>query len=155
MSTGLPPGPPAPASPGMPPVAPPPGAPGMRPGLPPIPPPPLGGAPLPGGPSGLGPQSPFGQLLTDLSADMSPGWQQVDLAARILKLTRKMPDMQKSPAVVAVISSTIETLTKLLSHYTSGRSGVPTGMVQTPGTSGEDNGPESSPPSDADGEPES
>ena len=81
---------------------------------------------------------------------MGAGWQLIDLAVRTLKYARKTADLQKTPKVVAVVTATIDTMTSLLSHYTSGASGVPTGMTQDTGTDAE---PESNPSPDAAGEP--
>lgn len=147
--TGMTPGAPPPGGSPMPAPggAPPPGI-GIPPGIPPMAP---MGRPTPPPPNGLGSGSPFGQLLSDLSADMGPGWQMIDVAVRTLKLARKTADLQKSPKVVAVVTSTVETLTTLLSHYTAGHGGVPQGMVSEPDVRGDTDS--SNPPADAAGEP--
>jgi hypothetical protein len=122
----------------------PPGPPGLGGGLPPPPRPPMGGPPgmgappmppqaappppppqSPPGAGGLGPASPLGSLV-DLSASMGPGWQQVDWAVRSLKSALRSTDFQKTPAVVAVIQSLINTASELISHYTSGTAGAKT-----------------------------
>jgi len=59
---------------------------------------------------------------------MSPGWQIIDAAVRLLRMALRSADFQKTPAVVAVITHTAETLTELLSHYTSSKAGIPTGV---------------------------
>jgi hypothetical protein len=55
---------------------------------------------------------------------MGPGWQQVDLAVRAVRTALRSTDFQKTPAVVAVLQSVLNTMTELLSHYTSGTSGA-------------------------------
>jgi hypothetical protein len=109
-----PPRPPMGAPPGM-------GTPPMPPQAAPPPPPP---PPPPQGAGGLGPASPLAGLFSDLSPSMGPGWQQVDLAARALKTALRSTDFQKTPAVVAVLQSVLNTVTELVSHYTSGTSGA-------------------------------
>jgi hypothetical protein len=87
---------------------PPPGA------MPPAPmPPPMGG-------NGLGPGSPLQGMLSDLPTNLTPGWQAVDMAVRCLRTALRAEDMQKSERVVAVLQSQSNTLSKLLSAYTSG-----------------------------------
>jgi hypothetical protein len=127
-------GAPPPSGPGsgMPLRPPTPGAPGARPGMPPPSPAPQAPPPAPpppsptgtGSPGGLGPAAPLAGMLSDLSPHMGPGWQQIDLSVRCLRTALRSPDFQKMPAVVAVFQSVTNTLTELLSHYTSGTSGA-------------------------------
>jgi hypothetical protein len=138
--------------PPRPPIGPPPGGgpPPPPPGLPPQGPPP--GAPPPPPPSGaggLGPNSPFGGMLSDLSPSMGPGWQAVDLAIRALKTGLRSTDFQKTPAVVAVLQSVLNTCTELLSHYTSGQAGATPSATPSKGE-GSDS---ASPSADADAQP--
>jgi hypothetical protein len=74
---------------------------------------------------GLGPSSPFATLFTDLSADLSPGWQMIDMGIRCFRTALKTPDFQKASMgkVNTVIRQLASTATNLLSHYTSGKSG--------------------------------
>jgi hypothetical protein len=99
---------------GAPPGGPPPGA-GAPPPGPPQPPPP---APPPGlMPPARPPQSPFAGV--DMPSELPGGWQMLDGVCRQLKLTIRMPDFAKTPKTVAVLYSVLETLTELISHYTS------------------------------------
>lgn len=118
---GAPPPPPGGAPPqlplGGPPAGPPPGPPS--------------GAP-PGAAPGPGAGSPFGGLFTDLSVDLEPGWQCIDMGVRCFRAALKTPEFQKSSMgkVNAVIRRLTQTAVTLLSHYTSGRSGP---SAPTPG----------------------
>jgi len=118
--------PPIPGPPGPPPGGGPPGPPG---GAPPQPPP---GPPVPppgppGGPQGPG-AGPFGAIFTDLSVDMSPGWQMIDMGVRCFRLALKTPEFQQSKfgKVNAVFRELTKTAVTLLSHYTSGQTGPST-----------------------------
>lgn len=113
-------------APPRPPMAGPPGAPPMPPPAPAMGPPP---PPPPMGPAGLGPASPLAGLFSDLSPHMGPGWQQIDLAVRAVRTALRSVDFQKIPAVVAVLQDTLNTMTELLSHYTSGTSGATASSV--------------------------
>jgi len=87
-------------------------------------PPPMGPAAMPPPPrppsDGLGPGSPFGMLLSNLSVEMSDGWQMLDGCVRMLKLASLSPDFSKSPSIAAVITDSIETLSTLISHHQKG-----------------------------------
>lgn len=148
---GLPPGAPGPGQGGMPPPRPPMGAP---PGMPPPPPPPAAMPPPPPPPTsgvgGLGPASPIAGLFSDLSPHMGPGWQQVDLAVRAIRTALRSTDFQKIPAVVAVLQSVLNTMTELLSHYTSGTSGA---SAPGPKPRSEERAGGESPSADADSQP--
>ena len=87
-------------------------------GAPPPPPPPPGGPQGPGG-------GPFGAIFTDLSVDMSPGWQMIDMGIRCFRLALKTPEFQQSKfgKVNAVFRELTKTAVTLLSHYTSGQTG--------------------------------
>ena len=124
------------------------GAPPMPPQAAPPPPPP----PPPQGAGGLGPASPFASLLSDLSSSMGPGWQQVDLAARALKTALRSADFQKTPAVVAVLQSLLNTINELISHYTSGTSGAKPSSTASPRFEGRTSEGDSS-SADADAQP--
>jgi len=110
-------------------------------------PPPMG-AGMPGA------ASPFGTLFTDLSVDMTPGWQMIDMGIRCFRTALKTPDFQKSSMakVNAVIRELTNSATTLLSHYTSGRSGP---QAPTPGVSQMAPDPDALRSSDADAAPES
>lgn len=109
-------------------MTPPPDA-GPPPGAPPIDPSMMGGAGPPGPPPGppptgdsLGAASPLAFAFTDLSADMTAGWQLVDIATRVLGTALKTADFQTQPKTAAVVTSAKNTLTKLISHYAGGGS---------------------------------
>lgn len=97
---------------------------GSPPPGPPMPPPP--GPPPPGVMPrppimGPGPSLPLPPgVMSDLPAHMGQGWQQVDLAVRVLRSAMRSTDFQTTPAVVAVLQSATDTLNELLSHYTAG-----------------------------------
>lgn len=119
-SPGLGPRPPLTAIPGgMGPVPPP----GMPSGMPPM------QAPMPAAPSPMStagpsptPHSPFAGILADLPASLSTSWQCIDLAVRCIKTAKRGTDMQKLPAVIAVLTSQQNTLERLLTSYTTGQS---------------------------------
>jgi len=91
-------------------------------------------------------------MLSDLSPSMSSGWQSLDIATRAMKVALRSVDFQKTPAVVAVIQSQLNTLSELLSHYTSGTAGaVPKGVPSRGAVSGGDDSNSSS--ADADAQP--
>jgi hypothetical protein len=89
-------------------------------------------------------------MASDLSPSMGPGWQSVDLASRAIKVALRSTDFQKTPAVVAVMQSVLNTMTELLSHYVSGTSGA---SAPGPVPSGADRTDGASPSSDADAQP--
>jgi hypothetical protein len=67
-------------------------------------------------------------MLTDLPAHLSPGWQLVDLAIRVLKSAKRSTDFQRTPNIVAVLEKTTDDLNVLLSNKTAnigGRSSPP------------------------------
>src|SRR6516165_3062142 len=97
-----------------PPGGPPPGPQGPPGGMPPPPPPP---APIPGAMPPPRPPTPFAGV-SDLSIELPPEWQMVDGVIRQVKLAIRAPGMQKIAKAVAVLSSVLETLNKLFSHYT-------------------------------------
>jgi hypothetical protein len=76
-------------------------------------------------------------LFTDLSVDLEPGWQMIDMGVRCFRAALKTPEFQKSSMgkVNAVIRELTNSAVTLLSHYTSGRSGVSSPRV------GEDQSP--------------
>jgi len=91
--------------------------------------PPMGMPQPPPMAGGLGAGSPFGSLFVDLSVDLAPEWQMVDMGIRCLRTALKTPGFQKSSMgrVNAVIRELTNTAETLLSHYTSGpKSGAPT-----------------------------
>lgn len=59
-------------------------------------------------------------FLTDVSANLSPSWQCVDIAATALKIALRGKDMQKAPATVATLQSCLNTLTTLIDARTTG-----------------------------------
>lgn len=121
--------------PGAGPGGPPPGA-SMPPGGAPPPPPPP--APPPGlMPPPRPPSTPFAGM--DMPSELPGGWQLLDGVTRQLKLTIRMPDFNKTPKVVAVLYSVLETLTELISHYTSkgDGGGAPTSVAK-PGMDGDE-----------------
>jgi hypothetical protein len=67
---------------------------------------------------------PFSSLFTDLSVDLSAGWQMIDMGIRCFRTALKTPEFQKSDMgkVNAVIRKLTQQATTLLSHYTSGPS---------------------------------
>jgi hypothetical protein len=92
--------------------------------MPPTPP------PGPGGGLG-GPSSPFASLLSDVSADLGPGWSAVDIAVRALKIALRSVEFQKMPKVVAQLQSQMNTLNTLVTSYTMGvQSGPATPTIE-------------------------
>lgn len=134
---------------------------GAPPGMPPGgPPPPMGGPPMappqpppPPSPGGLGPAAPFSGLLSDLPAHLGTGWQSVDIAIRALKTALRSTDFQKLPSVVAVIQSNLNTMTKLLSSYTSGTQGAASTAPSSASPSSSDADAASTTAADADSMP--
>ena len=61
----------------------------------------------------------------------------MDASMRQLKLAIKMPTFAKSPKVVAVLYSMVETGTQLISHYTAkgDTAGAPTSVAEPDGDS--------------------
>jgi hypothetical protein len=55
-----------------------------------------------------------------VSADLSPGWQSCDIAARALKIALRSVDFQKLPKVVAQLQSQLNVLNNLITGYTMG-----------------------------------
>jgi hypothetical protein len=84
---------------------------------------------------------------------MGPGWQQIDLAVRAIRTALRSPDFQKSPSVVAVFQSVLNTLTELLSHYTTGTSGASSTASGSLPRSEETSSGGDSPSADADAQP--
>jgi hypothetical protein len=76
------------------------------------------------------PPTPFAGV-SDLSIELPPEWQMVDGVIRQVKLAIRAPGMQKIAKAVAVLSSVLETLNKLFSHYTQkgDGGGAPTSIV--------------------------
>jgi hypothetical protein len=128
--------------------------PGMPPpmGAPAPPPPPMGGPP-PGGTGGIGPASAIAAMYADLSPHMGPGWQSIDVAVRAVRIALRSVDFQKTPAVVAVFQSVLNTMTEMLSHYTSGTSGATASSDTAPRTSEGSSLGEGTESADADAQP--
>jgi hypothetical protein len=61
--------------------------------------------------------------LTDLPSHLGPGWQNVDVGIRALRLALRSTDFQQLPKVVAVLQSEVSTLTKLVATYTEATAG--------------------------------
>jgi hypothetical protein len=87
--------------------------------------------------------------LTDLSVDMTAGWQMVDLATRFIRTALNTPEFQKSKMgkVNAVLSAWNARLETLIAHYTSGKSSLavssPAGVAEEPdGDEGSQNSPD-------------
>jgi hypothetical protein len=113
------------------------------------PPPPPAGPPA----GGLGPASPLQGLFSDLPAHLGTGWQQIDLACRAVQTALRSRDFLKTPAVVAVLQSSLNTMQELLSHYTSGTSGASAPPRSSGATLGDTSDAGSPPSSDADAQP--
>jgi hypothetical protein len=91
-------------------------------------------------------------LLSDLSPNMGPGWQSLDLVVRSLKIGLRSADFQKMPDVVAVLQSMLNTATELISAYnkaSSGGTASPSTQVRMPDSVNTD----SSTSTDADSQP--
>jgi hypothetical protein len=117
---------------------------GGPPPAPPGPPGPQPPPPAPAPPAGISPppKPPLAQLtaslMIDLPSEIPAGWQLVDAACRQLKLAIKHPTFAKTPKTVAVLYDCVETMTKLLSHYTQkgDSGGAPTSTAE-PSQSGD------------------
>jgi hypothetical protein len=106
--------------------------------------------PPPLAPGGPGPQSNplnafLAAFLSDVSAELGPGMQCVDIAATALKIALRATEFQKREKTVAVLQSCLNTLTTLLNAQVSGQGGTP---PATPQASGVDAGA-----ADADAQP--
>lgn len=84
----------------------------VLPGPAPSPPPSMGG---------LGPASPLAFAFTDVSADLTEGWQLVDIACTVLGTALRTADFQTQPKSAAVVTDAKNTLSQLVSHYTSAK----------------------------------
>jgi hypothetical protein len=69
-------------------------------------------------------------FLTDVSANLPPDWQCVDIAATALKIAIRGKSMQKAEKTVAALTSVLHVLTTLLNARVSGSA---TTGPQTPG----------------------
>lgn len=120
-----------------------------------MPPPAAAPPPPPPGPpaGGLGPASPLQGLFSDLPAHLGTGWQQIDLACRAVQTALRSKDFLKTPAVVAVLQSNLNTMQELLSHYTSGTSGSQAPKRASSGSEDTTSDSGSPPSSDADAQP--
>lgn len=132
--------PPGPAPGGLPPPGPPPGPPG---GMPPPQAPP--GPPM--APPG-GPPPPPG--LTDLSIELTPAWQLVDVAARYIRAALNTEEFQNSDmamvhALLAAWNSRVKTL---IASHTTGEANPPS-SYRTAGEHDDDEGSLTSPDADA------
>lgn len=77
---------------------------------------------------------------------MGPGWQSLDLATRAMKIALRSVDVQKLPKSVAVIQANLNSLTTLITSYTTGTVGS-TNPTPPPTDKGD------SPSPDADAQP--
>lgn len=113
----------------------------------------MGGPPPGGGTGGIGPASAIAAMYSDLSPHMGPGWQSIDVAVRAVKIALRSTDFQQIPAVVAVFQSVLNTMTEMLSHYTSGTSGATASSDTAPRTSEGTSLGEGTDSADADAQP--
>jgi hypothetical protein len=134
---GQQPGPPQGGPPGQPPQGPP------QPQGPQAPPPPKPPTAQPG-------QSPSPNVYADLSVDMPPQWQLVDVATRNIMAALQTGAFYKQPPVYAALKDISNTLTRLISSYSSQNK-----PVNTDATKGGGAGKSSAvSESDADSEPD-
>jgi hypothetical protein len=95
---------------------------------------------MPGPAPSQGPPPQFAALYNDLPSELPAGWQLVDASCRQLKLAIKHPTFAKTPKTAAVLYSLVETMTQLLSHYTTkgDGGGAPTSTNEPGESSGGD-----------------
>jgi hypothetical protein len=89
-------------------------------------------------------------MLSDLSPTHGPGWQALDLATRAIKTALRSVEFQKLPAVVAVAQSCLNSLTELVTNYTTGTAGA---TSSSPKPSKDQSGGGESTATDADSQP--
>lgn len=89
-------------------------------------------------------------LLTDLSAHLSPGWQLVDLAIRAIRKAKASRDFLNKPNVVAVLDKTASDLNVLLSSKMASGTNASKPPTASPSTESSE-----APAADTDAQPES
>ena len=78
---------------------------------------------------GPGPQSNpvnafMAAFLSDVSAELPPSWQCIDMAATCLKVALRGVDLQKQEKTVAALQSVLNVLTTLINARVSGQGGT-------------------------------
>jgi len=73
-------------------------------------------------------------FLSDVSAELPPSWQLVDMGATCLKVALRAVDLQKQEKTVAALQSVLNVLTTLINARVSGQGGSTPSSPQVSGS---------------------